>query len=176
MIILFPFVKKEMIYHMKKKHIIIVCAVLIAMILLLPFPQKIKTALTGYAYMTANDSEGQQVTIEIDGVRWRRLLWEDRFKGDFRISCDPVTCKEDVKCEILFGPYGQSNMYYRDYGWYHPGSVITKDNFDTVYIIGGSEAQYEICAPAKNAEEFDAIKEASLSYVHHNLLKDKPGK
>lgn len=149
---------------------------IIIMILVLPFPQKIEAAYTGYAYMTANDTVGEQVTIEIDGIRWRRLLWEDRFKGDFRISCDPVACKENVKCEILFGPYGQNNMFYRDDGWYHPGAMITPDNFDTVYIIGGDDTPYEICAPAKNAAEFETIKEASRSYVYNNLMKDKPGK
>lgn len=149
---------------------------IIIMILVVPFPQKIEAAYTGYAYMTANDTVGEQVTIEIDGIRWRRLLQEDRFKGYFRISCDPVTGKEDVKCEILFGPYGQSNMFYRDDGWYHPGSMITPDNFDTVYIIGGSEAQYEICAPAKDAEEFETVKKVSLSYVYNNLMKEEPGK
>ena len=103
----------------RKTHIkrIIVLAVAIALILTVPFPFRIRVSNSGSRIY--KDLSEKQITMTVDGWRWRSLTGHDKMVGKIEIK-DPNN--EIITYEFIGSPYGIPGIICGILSRYNPDS------------------------------------------------------
>lgn len=144
---------------MKKKAVILcLCGFFLLLILLYlcPYPERIDVALDGFYYEESLRELGAPGTVRIQGILYRYLFREDVFRGDLSLGGFSWKDLSSIGCEKL--PNGFSlfsfAIYNKETG--RPGAVslYSKGTFEKVilHIYNGTDA-VQFVAPAQSIND-----------------------
>lgn len=151
---------------MKHKVLVVLALLAIALVCVLPFPQKINTTLPGIRWEHENYDYSENIDLTVRGTFYQYLFRDNVFKGELdisgleRVENSPlmdITLRDDHKTHFKTGSLTYL-MYYRDKenGFSPAGTITVKGAFKEIVICiaenAGENGRF-ITAPAANREE-----------------------